>query len=276
MMQSTKRTNPALWPARTVVCRVKYRESGIGTKTPARRSARAMRSKADVLNELLSNRKALGNTDVRLRKKSPVDARHMFSTVRGGLIVGPRWITTPNFDDLTFKPSSACPFCVSLLSMRPAKSLCNCSSGLVILVDILYSCHCFRRSSPAQSVSQEMCFCNSCGTSINIACACCLPRRSCSRAIAVTSSTPAGTTPALCWRIKLFPVETSPPDHQSLLPMGAPSESVEGSACSPLWWVSLCKPSAILRNPVRASFLTDQRASVFQGADRPFKGCSPG
>mmetsp|Transcript_7323 Transcript_7323/g.20553 ORF Transcript_7323/g.20553 Transcript_7323/m.20553 type:complete len:232 (+) Transcript_7323:934-1629(+) len=122
------------------------------------------------------------------------------------------------------------------------------------------------------------------GSWTNIPRACPSPRRCWSKAMTVTSSTPAGMPPS-------FPPACqgarAPVAHQPSLPMalervpGRTSSSVRGSRAPsghpgrPCPLTFLGRPSAMWRNPVRASLRVDQRASVFHGVDRPFRGCSP-
>mmetsp|Transcript_110142 Transcript_110142/g.322260 ORF Transcript_110142/g.322260 Transcript_110142/m.322260 type:complete len:265 (-) Transcript_110142:377-1171(-) len=161
------------------------------------------------------------------------------------------------------------------------KSSCSCAAGRVTLDSILYLCHFARRSSAPQLADHESSAWSSGGNSKSAARARSCPCKCCNSAIAVTSSTPAGTdfegAMLLCCRV-----------HQSSPPIGPwrlRSPSLTSGSCGllqpcflhsrPMDGGTSGKPSAMQRKPVSASLRTDQRAKVFQGVVRPFSTRSP-
>mmetsp|Transcript_55624 Transcript_55624/g.180493 ORF Transcript_55624/g.180493 Transcript_55624/m.180493 type:complete len:303 (-) Transcript_55624:442-1350(-) len=198
----------------------------------------------------------------------------------------------------------------------------NCriwAAGRVTLDAILYSCQAFRRWSPAHFASQDMRLSKSGGKLTSTARALWAPKMCCRRAIAVTSSTPAGiaSPTSVCCRanMPMEPCLLDPsPCHHLFVPMVKPSSNSRSSSSvlcrlfgstspencrvgcqrppsgtisswspsvSPVICLAMLArlacgmPSAMLKNPVKPSLRTFQSAKVFQGADRPFRGCSP-
>mmetsp|Transcript_42356 Transcript_42356/g.134586 ORF Transcript_42356/g.134586 Transcript_42356/m.134586 type:complete len:314 (-) Transcript_42356:189-1130(-) len=267
-----------------------------------------MTSGTEACELLLMHAKAEAKAAAKFAEKSAKDARQIHSTCQGGRMDSPKCSTEPkcssgacSWPALPGVPggegTASAPPCGSRGRLRSPhqpwrrlKSCWICAAGRATLDAILYSCHCLRRSSWPQFARQQTWPSSSGGSRSSTARARPSPSRCCRSAMAVTSSTPAGTSAktSLLWRWK--------PSHHSALPMaGLPGEpttprSSRSSACSPGWWLQVgdspvsCRvrasadrgrPSAICRKPVSASFRVDQSASVFQGELRPCSGRTP-
>mmetsp|Transcript_9024 Transcript_9024/g.26985 ORF Transcript_9024/g.26985 Transcript_9024/m.26985 type:complete len:211 (-) Transcript_9024:476-1108(-) len=189
--------------------------------------------------------------------------------------------------------------CLRLAEKRLRKrAVNNCliwAAGRATFDAILYSCHCFLRSSPPQSAFQDT-LPPSEDRSRSFARAPASPRRCCSSAMAVTSSTPAGTSAAA--RPASDFVRVTLDSHHWSVPMAPAKGAAESSSmywespdasraqyCDRLVssppensrfnWAEFGMPSATERKPVRPNFRVHHNARVFHGVVRPFRGCSP-
>mmetsp|Transcript_3775 Transcript_3775/g.9757 ORF Transcript_3775/g.9757 Transcript_3775/m.9757 type:complete len:292 (-) Transcript_3775:189-1064(-) len=249
--------------------------------------------------------KAAEKTAAKLAEKSMMDARQICSTSLGGRMDSPQWCTTPKYrlgpsccsarlgpivkslssvssaNDLLLLPNRLCmsglfPLKVLFRCMRRCLKSCPIwAAGRDTLEAIFVSCHLRRRSSMPQFAFHETWPNSSSGRSTSTASARCSPRTCCNKAIAVTSSTPAGTsTTSVCWRCK------PPPDvHQSALPMvgwEVSSSSRSVVICRLKRCAVFGSPSAMQRKPVSANLRTFHTANVFHGAVRPCNGRIPG
>mmetsp|Transcript_123479 Transcript_123479/g.193731 ORF Transcript_123479/g.193731 Transcript_123479/m.193731 type:complete len:206 (-) Transcript_123479:480-1097(-) len=198
--------------------------------------------------------------------------KHIHSTRTGGRIDSLKCMTVPKCKAFESSPAiSSSPLLSENLGFlmnrgqhgQEGAILNNCliwAAGRATLDAILRSCQFFRCKSCPQFVFHETSLPISGGKSNNTARACFLPKMCCKSAIAVTSSTPAGISAS----------SSAPPIHQSALPMRIFSSAV---ICRVICLAG--RPSAMLRNPVMASFLTDHRANVFHGVVLPLSFCSP-